>query len=305
MGPNASPGLATPPGVPLAQGIKFVTPPTGESVDSDDVGLRFRTMQNIIDSPDEVQGFEYSGLCYFATEEPISVEEALFEQCWKNAMITEMNSIQSNKTWELSSLPTGHRAIGLKWVFKVKKDLQGRIIKHKARLVAKGYAQREGVDYDEVFAPVARIETGRLLIAIAAQRGWIVHHMDVKLVFLNGDLMEEIYVQQPPEFVVKNGSGKVLKLKKVLYGLHQAPRACNAKLDSELTRLGFVRNPLEHAVYRRSEKNDYVLVGVYVDDLIITGSSRANIEAFKKEMMRSFSMRDLGLLSYYLGIQVD
>jgi hypothetical protein len=97
----------------------------------------------------------------------------------------------------------------------------------------------------------------------------------------------------------------MLKLKKTLYGLHQAPRACNAKLDSELTRLGFVRNPLEHAVYRRSEKNDYVLVGVYVDDLIITGSSRANIEAFKKEMMRSFSMRDLGLLSYYLGIQVD
>jgi hypothetical protein len=281
-----------------------VTPPTGESVDSDDVGLRFRTMQNIIDSTNEVQGFEYSGLCYFAVEEPRSVEEALSEQCWKNAMITEMNSIQSNKTWELSSLPTGHRAIGLKWVFKVKKDPQGRIIKHKARLVVKGYAQREGVDYDKVFAPVARIEIVRLLIVVAAQRGWIVHHMNVKLAFLNGDLMEEVYVQQPPGFVVKNGSGKVLKLKKALYGLRQAPRAWNAKLDSELTRLGFVKNPLELAVYRRSEKNDYVLVGVYVDDLIFTGSSKANIEAFK-EMMRSFSMSDLGLLSYYLGIQVD
>jgi hypothetical protein len=99
MGPNASPGQVTPPGTPLAQGIEFVTPPIGESVDSNGVGLRFRTMQDIIDSTNEVQGFEYSGLYYFAAEEPRSVEEALSEQCWKNAMITEMNSIQSNKTW--------------------------------------------------------------------------------------------------------------------------------------------------------------------------------------------------------------
>jgi hypothetical protein len=140
MGPNASPSQAAPPGVLLAQGIEFVTPPTSESVDSDGVGLRFRTVQNIIDSTDEVQGFEYSGLCYFAAEEPRSVEEALSKQCWKNAMLTEMNTIQSNKTWELSSLSTCHRAIGLKWVFKVKKDPQRRIIKHKARLVAKRYA---------------------------------------------------------------------------------------------------------------------------------------------------------------------
>jgi hypothetical protein len=192
----------------------------------------------------------------------------------------------------LSSLPAGHRAIELKWVFKVKKDPQGRIMKHKARLVVKGYAQREGVDYDEIFAPVARIEIVRLLIAVVAQRGWEVHHMDVKSAFLNGDLLEEVYEQQPPGFVIKNGSGKVLKLKKALYGLRQAPRAWNAKLDSELTRLGFVRNPLEHAVYRRSEKNGYILVGVYVDDLIITCSSSVNIDAFKREMVKSFSMSD-------------
>jgi len=218
--------------------------------------------------------------------------------------MTEMNSIQSNKTWELSMLPAGHKAIGLKWVFKVKKDPDGNIIKHKARLVAKGYAQREGVDFEEVFAPVARIETVRLLIALAAQKGWQVHHMDVKSAFLNGDLMEEVYVQQPPGFVVEGGSGKVLKLNKALYGLRQAPRAWNAKLDSELIKLGFERNPLEHAVYRRKHNDGFLLVGVYVDDLIITGPSKANIEAFKKEMMKSFSMSDLGLLSYYLGIQV-
>lgn len=161
------------------------------------------------------------------------------------------------------------------------------------------------MDFDEVFAPVARIETVRLLIALAALKGWQVHHMDVKSAFLNGDLREEVYVQLPPGFVVKDGSGKVLKLKKALYGLRQAPRAWNARLDSELVKLGFVRNPLEHAVYRRLGKDGLLLVGVYVDDLVITGSSNTSIESFKKEMMSSFSMSDLGLLSYYLGIQVD
>lgn len=132
--------------------------------------MRFRTIDNLNDTTDEIHNFEYSGLCYLAAEEPKSVEEALDEQCWREAMMAEMNSIQANKTWELSALPSGHKAIGLKWVFKVKKDPDGNIIKHKARLVAKGYAQREGVDFDEVFAPVARIETVRLLIALAAQQ---------------------------------------------------------------------------------------------------------------------------------------
>ena len=161
------------------------------------------------------------------------------------------------------------------------------------------------MDFDEVFAPVARIETVRLLIALAAQMSWEIHHMDVKSAFLNGELVEEVYVQQPPGFVVENGSGKVLKLRKALYGLRRAPRAWNARLDKELLKLGFVKNPLEHAVYRRSNKSGLLLVGVYVDDLIITGSSKALIDSFKKEMMRSFSMSDLGLLSYYLGIQVN
>lgn len=156
-----------------------------------------------------------------------------------------------------------------------------------------------------MFALVARIETVRLLTALTARSGWKVHHMDVKSAFLNGDLVEEVYMQQPPSFVVENGSGKVLRLRKALYGLHQAPRAWNARLDRELLKLGFVRNPLEHAVYRRSENSDFLLVGVYVDDLIITGPNKDSIDKFKKQMMQSFSMSDLGLLTYYLGIQVD
>jgi transposase InsO family protein len=293
---------ATPQGAPA--NVEFATPQTGESHDSEGVPLRFRTLDNIFDTTEQVHDFEFSGVCLHAAEEPRSVSEALEEQCWRRAMMTEMSSIESNKTWELSVLPAGHKAIGLKWVFKVKKDPDGNIIKHKARLVAKGYAQREGVDFEEVFAPVARIETVRLIIALAAQRGWQVHHMDVKSAFLNGDLLEEVYVQQPPGFVVRGDGSKVLKLNKALYGLRQAPRAWNARLDRELLKLGFQRNPLEHAVYRRAQSKGNLLVGVYVDDLIITGPSQADIDAFKKEMMGSFSMSDLGLLSYYLGIQV-
>jgi hypothetical protein len=117
-------------------------------------------------------------------------------------------------------------------------------------------------------------------------------------------MREEVYVQQPPGFVVQGSNGRVLKLKRALYRLRQAPRAWNARLDSELTKLGFIRNPLEHDVYKRTNHSGYTLVGVYVDDLI-TGSSNANIVAFKEDMKRSFSMSDLGLLSYYLGIQVN
>ena len=219
-------------------------------------------------------------------------------------MEEEMASIIDNQTWSLDSLPAGHRAIGLKWVFKLKKDPDGNVIKHKARLVVKGYSQRQGVDFDEVFAPVARMETVRVLLALAAHGGWQVHHMDVKSAFLNGELAEEVYVQQPPGFVDESSPQSMLKLSKALYGLKQAPRAWYAKLDSSLVDLGFARSPLEHAVYRRGDKDNYLLVGVYVDDLIITGTCVEEIVAFKAEMHRLFKMSDLGLLSYYLGIEV-
>ena len=218
-------------------------------------------------------------------------------------MQAEMQAIENNKTWDVADLPAKQKAIGLKWVFKVKKDPEGNIVKHKARLVAKAYAQRQGADFDEVFAPVARIETVRVLLALAAQGGWEVHHMDVKSAFLNGDLTETVFVQQPPGFIVGNGD-KVLKLRKALYGLKQAPRAWNSKLDKELVALVFVRSKLEHAVYKRSNKNSFLIVGVYVDDLIISGPNADDITQFKQEMRKKFSMSDLGLLSYYLGMEV-
>lgn len=164
--------------------------------------------------------------------------------------------------------------------------------------------QRHGIDFDEVFAPVARLETVRLLIALAANEGWRVDHMDVKSAFLNGELEEEVYVAQPPGFIETGKEGKVLKLRKALYGLRQAPRAWNLKLDQTLLSLGFIRSPVEHAVYMKNSGNARLLVGVYVDDLIITGSSAEEVAMFKEQMKDMFSMSDLGLLSYYLGIEV-
>ncbi|KAF0888371.1 hypothetical protein E2562_014193 [Oryza meyeriana var. granulata] len=159
----------------------------------------------------------------------------------------------SNQTWRLVPLPPGHRPIGLKWVYKVKKNAAGEVIKHKARLVAKGYVQQPGMDFDEVFAPVARIESVRLLLALAAQEGWSVHHMDVKSAFLNGELIEEVYVRQPPGFTVAGHEDKVLRLDKALYGLRQAPRAWNAKLDETLVALGFSHSASEHAQNQEKE----------------------------------------------------
>lgn len=220
-------------------------------------------------------------------------------------MKEELDSIVGNNTWKLCTLPAGHKPIGLKWVFKLKKDPEGKVVKHKARLVAKGYVQRQGIDFEEVFAPVERLETVRLLVAMAAQEGWKLHHMDVKSAFLNGELVEEVYVSQPPGFEVDGEEGKVYRLKKALYGLRQAPRAWNSKLDQTLNKMGFAKCPSEHAVYKRRKGDNLLLVGVYVDDLIITGNNAVDIGDFKKQMKSMFSMSDLVLLSYYLGIEVS
>ena len=177
------------------------------------------------------------------------------------------------------------------------------MIKQKARLVARGFVQQEGIDYDDTFAPVARMESVWVLLALAAQEGWGVHHMDVKWAFLNGDLKEEVYVQQPPGYAVA-GEEKVYKLCKALYGMRQAPRAWNAKLNATLKKMGFQQSAHEAAMYRRGCGRTVLLVGIYVDDLIITGTGDEEVEAFKAQMKQTFDISDLGLLSFYLGVEV-
>jgi hypothetical protein len=189
-------------------------------------------------------------------------------------------------------------------VFKLKRDEDDAIVKHKARLVARDFVQREGIDFDDTFAPVARMESVRLFFALAIQEGWRVHHMDVKSAFLNGNLKEDVYVHQPSGFAIPDKEGKVLHLHKALYGLRQAPRAWNAKLDSTLKGMGFEQSPHEAAIYRRGNEGNVLLVGIYVDDLVITDTKDAEVVAFKEEMKATFQMSDLGLLSFYLGIEV-
>ena len=193
----------------------------------------------------------------------------------------------------------------MRWIFKIKRNADGTINKYKARLVAKGYVQHYGIDFDEVFAPVARLDTIRLLISIAATNGWIVHHLDVKTAFLHGELKETVYVSQPEGFEVKGSERKVYLLHKALYGLRQAPRAWNHKLNRILLELGFNKCSKEPSVYTKAVNNNILVVAVYVDDLFITGANERNVEEFKKEMATKFDMSDLGRLSYYLGIEVQ
>ncbi|WVZ71837.1 hypothetical protein U9M48_020372 [Paspalum notatum var. saurae] len=257
----------------------------------DDAPRRYRTLDNILGSapnPGLARRNQDEEVHMANIDEPGTFEEARAHECWRNAMLDEMTSIESNGTWELVDPPPHQGPIGLKWVFKTKKDTTGIIIKHKARLVAKGYVQRQGIDYEEVFTPVARIESVRLLLALAVSKGWPVHHMDVKSAFLNGELREQVYVAQLPGFVVAGEEQKVMRLIKALYGLRQAPRAWYAKLDASLASLGLQHSSSEHAVYTRGEGAHRLIVGVYVDDLIITGGDTTELQQFKEEMKRTF-----------------
>lgn len=221
-------------------------------------------------------------------EEPLNYSQAVKNKKWKDAMRQEIEAIEKNETWKLTELHAGHKAINLKWVFKLKKDTNGRIIKHKARVVAKGYVQEYGVNFEEIFAPVTRLETVHLLLALAAKNEWEIHHLDVISAFLNGELLEEVYVNQPEGFVKKGCEHMVYKLYKALYGLCQAPRAWYSKLSKCLEVMGLNRCPYEHVVYTKREADECLIIAVYVDDLLITGTSVSVIKRFKEQMAARF-----------------
>ncbi|KAM1634488.1 hypothetical protein ACFXTN_011416 [Malus domestica] len=212
--------------------------------------------------------------------------------------------IEKNNTWELVDRPSDKPVIGVKWVYKLKLNLDGSVQKNKARLVAKGYSQKPGIDFNETFAPVARLDTIRTLVALAAQKGWNLYQLDVKSAFLNGVLQEEVYVDQPPGFVIKNKEDGVYKLKKALYGLKQAPRAWYEEINSYFTKAGFQRSPSEATLYVKIAKDGILIVSLYVDDIIYTGNSKELLMEFKTAMMRQYEMTDLGLLHHFLGLGV-
>jgi len=208
--------------------------------------------------------------CNMAMIEPNCYEEASKQEVWVKAMEEEVKMIEKNNTWELVNCPKGKDIIGVKWVYKTKLNPDGTIQKHKAILVAKGYSQQPRIDYNETFAPVARLDTIRALIALAAQKGWNIYQLDVKSTFLNEVLEEEIYVEQPQGFINKGNEGKVLRLKKALYDLKQAPRAWYSKIDQYFIDQGFRRSKSEPTLYIKAQGHYHIIVSLYVDDLIYT-----------------------------------
>eukprot|EP01018_Ginkgo_biloba_P024020 Gb_18985 [translate_table: standard] len=217
--------------------------------------------------------------------EPDSFEEACKNQIWIDAMQVEYNALLKNQTWQLVDLPQGKQGINSKWVYKTKFNADGTIDKHKARLVAKSFAQIEGIDYEEIFAPTAKMITIRILLSVAAQFGWKIHQMDVKTTFLNGDLEEEVYMQQPPSFVESGKEDRVCKLIKALYGLKQAPRAWYKNIDEYFKNNGFKRSDFDPSLYIKNQKAEIVIIIVYVDDLVI-------IVAYARELLKRFRMEE-------------
>ena len=218
-------------------------------------------------------------------------------------MKSELASQRSNETWDLVDLPEGRSPIGCRWIFKLKRASDGSISRFKARLVAQGFSQREGIDYAETFAPVARFTSIRCLLAIAARKGYLLSQMDVCTAFLNGELDEEIYMKQPPSGCGKS-DGRVCRLRRGIYGLKQSPRQWNKHIHGFLQSIGYVNSVADPCVYRLADSRGEVLVAVYVDDLAIAASSAELDSELKRHLHKQYKMTDLGDLEWILGMRV-
>jgi transposase InsO family protein len=236
-------------------------------------------------------------------KEPFTYAEAVKDHRWRNAMKDEIKALQNNETWTIEDLPPGKKALGCKWIYKIKHKSDGSIERFKARLVVLGNRQVEGIDYTETFAPVVKMVTIRTVLAVAAAKDWELHQMDVHNAFLHGELEEEVFMKPPPGFSIHIPK-MVCKLKKSLYGLKQAPRCWFAKLSTALKQFGFVQSRSDYSLFVLQNQKVHVVVLVYVDDLIIGGNDHATINSFKDYLHSCFHMKDLGKLKYFLGVEV-
>ena len=241
-------------------------------------------------------------------QEPTTYEEALrseHAQQWIMAMNEEMESLLANNTWELEELPKGVQPIPVKWVYKIKRDANGNIERFKARLVAKGFRQKEGIDYNEVFAPVSKYTTLRALLAVVAKSDYELHQLDIKTAFLNGELEEDVYIEQAPGYHESN-TRTVCHLKRALYGLKQAPRTWHQRLDQELGQYRFYPTDADPSLYviaHKDETTSYLLI--YVDDILIATSTMSRVSEIKNGLLKAFDARDLGPAKYFLGMTIE
>nr|CAN75844.1 hypothetical protein VITISV_005150 [Vitis vinifera] len=239
--------------------------------------------------------------------DPVTYQEAI--HCpqftsWKEAMDDEMNSMYMNGVWDLVELPHGCKPVGCKWVFKTKHDFRGQIERYKARLVVKGYSQREGIDFKETFSPMSTKDSFRVIMAIVTHFDLELHHMDVKIAFLNGDLDEDVYMEQPTGFVEVGKEDLVCKLNKSIYGLKQASRQWYQKFDRIITQNGFKENIVDRCIYLRVIGSSYIFLVLYVDDILLASNDSDLLIETKHMLSTHFDMKDLDEASYVLGIKI-
>ncbi|GJQ98203.1 retrovirus-related pol polyprotein from transposon TNT 1-94 [Tanacetum coccineum] len=242
--------------------------------------------------------------CFISTIEPKNVNEALGDESWIVAMQEELNQFIANDVWELVPQPRNMTIIGTKWVFRNKLDENGIVSRNKARLVAQGYNQQEGIDYDETYAPVARLESIRILLAYACALDFKLFQMDVKSAFLNGFINEEVYVAQPPGFIDFEKPDHVYKLKKALYGLKQAPKAWYDRLKAFLIKHEYKMGMVDNTLFTKKKSSNLIIVQIYVDDIIFGSTCQDMCDEFAKIMHDEFEMRMMGELNFFLGLQI-
>lgn len=253
--------------------------------------------------------------------DPTSYKQAVKSSHWIQAMNIELEALERNGTWVITELPAGKQAIGCKWIYKTKYKPDGTIDRFKSRLVILGCRQIQGIDYGETFAPVAKMATVRTLLAVAAIQNWVTHQMDVTNAFLHGDLDEEVYMELPQGYtgwgsritteslltsVTRKAAATrlVCKLVKSLYGLKQAPRCWFSKLSATLKEDGFSQSKADYSLFTKVTKITITLILVYVDDLLLAGSSIDKINELRSMLSHNFHMKDLGEIRYFLGLEV-
>ena len=236
--------------------------------------------------------------------EPRTITQALKDRAWREAMQKEYDALCANNTWTLVPPHPTQNLVGSKWVFRTKYLPDGSIDRLKARLVAKGFHQRPRWDFHETFSLVVKPVTVRVILTLAVSKGWHLRQLDINNAFLQGSLSEEVYVCQPPGFTDPSHPNHVCRLNKALYGLRQAPRAWYTELRSFLLKIGFVTSAADASLFIHSSESIFLVLLVYVDDIIVTGNTDTAVTQLVQRLAAQFSLKDLGTLSYFLGVEV-